>query len=626
MEPKRAVLKKVALYSPLLVLFLILSLLYLNNESLEGYQRRGYQCLELLEEGTLYGGQPFCVQGPMIYLTGWLLKLLFGLSHLQAAAKMLFLIISFLTFVLILKIIRKETSRWHPLVSLLLFIPLVFYPSQAGSILDVVLATFLFLAGFYVLFYRQDRWKEVYAGFLFSLAMLSKLSVIYLVLTFIIFYLILVYRKEAEGGRLEACLKSSASLFVPLLLPLIILFLLRPLSAVYLIWAPRLILQLNFSYLEALKSFFSLDHIQGNLYHLFLMIIFSLNVYGLIKHRNKLFLAVIPGVITFLEVIRMFRAPTDNLTNDYALPVIVFLLMGVVILYSKEKKDGKRILAVSLLAALMIWQIHPLIVQFTLPTLLNNDAENRGFRKLVESPLLWIPPQEGKVLLTALLTEEEFRQGDHLRFINQSLISGCDRQEIQMLPEGLNDYLFFHAPVRELFGEKSEIMTSTPLQSGAALVDEITLIEEKFLNLEYSLIINTPHKSLALNKLLDENLDFLAKNGYTMIYVPNHIYPAVLGDHATYLYFKDEEDARAMISILSEYYRDHFAEICAQSEHAADLIAGLLKAYNFIDLGKTCSSGKEEPSNIHYLNNLQRLLALTAFLAFFLVKRREKRE
>lgn len=156
--------------------------------------------MNYLEQGTLYGMQPYCEQGPVIYGVGFFLKALFGLAQVELLARILFIIISFLTFLLLFTLVKKETGEEWTFSVFILYLAFLFYPMQ--GILEMALAVFFLLCGYYCLFHTQSKRKELYAGLFFSLSLLSKMSGVYLVLTLLLIYVFKMYKQEQGLGNI----------------------------------------------------------------------------------------------------------------------------------------------------------------------------------------------------------------------------------------------------------------------------------------------------------------------------------------------------------------------------------------------------------------------------------------
>lgn len=92
----------------LLVVFTLISFQSYQDNGFIGFEYRWLNCIDYLEQGTLYGGQPQCGQGPVVYLVGLLLK---ATGNLQLSAILLNISLNAVLFYVIHLILIKETDN-----------------------------------------------------------------------------------------------------------------------------------------------------------------------------------------------------------------------------------------------------------------------------------------------------------------------------------------------------------------------------------------------------------------------------------------------------------------------------------------------------------------------------------
>ena len=73
------------------------------------YREMWYVCLDYLEQGTLYGGQPFCEQGGLfLYLFPLVFRKIFG--TFQIPTRIFVTLLSLISLFLMTRISKKETG------------------------------------------------------------------------------------------------------------------------------------------------------------------------------------------------------------------------------------------------------------------------------------------------------------------------------------------------------------------------------------------------------------------------------------------------------------------------------------------------------------------------------------
>ena len=572
MQIFKKVFSKKALLSFIVVLILFLaSLVFLTGHRYEGYQTRFLRCLDLGPENW-YENDPYCVQAPMIYLVGYLMQFFFGQDNLQLVSKLLTIVLSIAIYFISLLIIEKETGRKPYFVFLLLFVPFIFYPLQ--GYLEMTLTTFFLILGFYVLFYTQHKYKELIAGLGFSLSLLSKMSSMYLVLLFILIYHLRI-RLEPSGLTVKI-INKSASLIIGTVSAIFIFLHIKPNAYKYLFVLPKLFVDAGLSYHQAAKVIISL-FFQNILFIFPLSAIVLLNIYGLAKYRQKIFLVLIPFLLALGGVVKALGHFSDSKSYYYIIPYFLFFIIGLALMVIKEQLTSVKIAAVILiivavLSPLVIFRHDVISIEglkssqieskpifkglstISLVTFLSNDHEGEKLRRLMENPFLLIPKQKGEVLLAVSMTEEDYRQGVFLQYFDHDLVAKADKLPWEIDPDAHIDWSWWqHDKLADLIGGKERILakwTPSPEQLEQHRQEKerkFSEIKQKMFNYSYDLIIVVHPVSLDIAAIIDGSY-FTSR--YIYLYVPNKISPS--GYSKTLLMFKSSSDAEK-IKVIADY-------------------------------------------------------------------------
>jgi len=124
----RPIIKKLLVFGLPLILFLsFLPLLSSFENTIWPGQNAEYDlCLKYLSEGTLYGGQPYCGQGPITYVFLFLTRIFTGGEYSQVTFALFFLALHLISLLLIFSITKKETGRELYLLPTLIYISTIF--------------------------------------------------------------------------------------------------------------------------------------------------------------------------------------------------------------------------------------------------------------------------------------------------------------------------------------------------------------------------------------------------------------------------------------------------------------------------------------------------------------------
>ncbi len=187
-------------------------------------------CLEYVAENKLYGGQPYCLEGPFSYLVAKGVDVLPGSfeTGLQAVSMLLLFSIFFFS----LKTESKLMKKKYLFMSTVFF---VFYFMKVGQDdFTSIVATFFMVSGFYILFVAEWKYKEMVGSILLAISIFSKAQFLGPAVIIIFFYSLKYLDEKKElylnifytlKDSIEKCKAFLHSIFV-LLLPFIILFIL----------------------------------------------------------------------------------------------------------------------------------------------------------------------------------------------------------------------------------------------------------------------------------------------------------------------------------------------------------------------------------------------------------------
>ncbi len=607
-------------------IFSLLTVRYLGSESIGGYEADERICLEFLEQGTLYGGQPFCVQGPVLYGVGYLLKFFFGATHLQTSAKILHGIVMAASFLLFLFVFFKETSHRPFLIPLVLFLAFIWYPSL--GYLEMALSVFFSLGGYFLLFHSSWRQKELYAGICFSLSLLTKLSSAYLIMGIFLLQGLDLYKRSET---LFKKIKSFGVLSFATFLPSIIFFLSFPLAFKILVLGPRIIMQEVsggfLSYFTATSHFFSWQEIHQSPYHFSLLLLLALNFYGLLRYRKRIFLLVIPAFFTLLEIKRVVLSLSSE-TGYYFLPLIPFLLVGMGVLFFQEKKVAISLIAVMGLLVVSSYVLFQGDASLEIASLWEENRETglEKFRKIIEKPIYQhLPPQKNKVLTTTAFSQRGWEaRNDYLAWLSPETINNA---ESVIDPNRTEIDLSTWSKISEFIGGEEaitrwmqQLITSTNLSYS----EQVTIYSQNLFRGEYDLIIIAPPYIEPLKGAVIQKVDYFVQNlSYFPVYIPFLKYAHDKKSNQkilAMLLFKNQSQGEEVLSFMQWHFKFFFEYLCQQSESLTNFISFAMQVQGR-DLGKECESSAERMGKPKSGSEVRNVLSLMVIFVLFFFKK-----
>ncbi len=187
-------MNKPKIVAELLTFAIILTLLFLIGwTSFQQFQTPFIQsrelCLQFFKDQTLYGGQPYCVQGPITYAVAFFIYML--PFSFDISLKVFVIALLFFTFHFLCAIKERETNNKKILFFCFLFLFVFIKENDFAT----VVALFFLVTGFYFLSCSE---KTFLGSFFLGLALFSKLQTIFLVIPIYLFFFFKILRKYNE--------------------------------------------------------------------------------------------------------------------------------------------------------------------------------------------------------------------------------------------------------------------------------------------------------------------------------------------------------------------------------------------------------------------------------------------
>ena len=157
------------------VLIFILFFSFLNTQfNFPGFQNRWLRCIKYFEEGVIYGGQPECEQPPVVFIIGSLISSISG-HNIQFFSNLLIIGLHSVCLFIILKLVPTKNDE-EIIVTCFLYVFLIL-PLFVNALASL-LAAFFLMVGTYVLFNGKSNLRVLYASICYTLALLSKITVV----------------------------------------------------------------------------------------------------------------------------------------------------------------------------------------------------------------------------------------------------------------------------------------------------------------------------------------------------------------------------------------------------------------------------------------------------------------
>ena len=174
-------------YIGVIVLLLFSFLIQEFILDIEPVQERWIDCVEFLQEGTLYGGQPLCIDGPVGFMMFAFIFTIFG-SNFQIGTLIALYVLHFIIIVMIINLLEKRKKNPNYLLVTLLYVFFVILPLWNEA--NALFVTFFFFSATYILLVKKGKWSLLCSGLLFALAIWTKLNALPFFAMFLLIYLL----------------------------------------------------------------------------------------------------------------------------------------------------------------------------------------------------------------------------------------------------------------------------------------------------------------------------------------------------------------------------------------------------------------------------------------------------
>ncbi len=557
-------------------------------------------CLEYLKEGKLYGGDPYCFQGPFVYILIFLFDFLF--HSIPVGTTIFYFISLFGVGYLITQIKDKETGKesifFVYLITLFLF-GRGFVDFSSNS------ATVFVLLGFYLFYYTNNKWKYVTAGLFFSFALLSKPHNTPLVIgPAILFYFgkkYFLWKEEKITGMsilsfLKIQWKSIVMLFAPIfiLFLLAIVFLNHFLIYNYIIHTYNPVVQ---TYASMIKELVTFTYWYNGLFLLLYLgiIISALRLFFYKKFDLFSFVACISFPILVLLVGNKFSLYKLIDQYRYILPLAPFYFMNIFCFVEEFKREYNKKALCCILGIIItfLFIFHMTLGGLTVSDILKNHGINDQkfldrIKYEVEKPLTMLPETDGKILV----------ENNYIHRYNLLL--------------GGSPYKYLHEDDFQDYYEHREQSSNDPDMAVAGnfitigLLDSLApYLHNTTLNIsnllqeinagEYSIVIAGPFYNQFAKFLKELNTG----SDYCQITMPFIIEGNTdINIQYVFIFFKDKNTCTSFLKTMQEYYTTEFNAICARGESYIKIINRSMER-NGVSLNQSCSN----KSQLYLLNN-----------------------
>ncbi len=552
-----------------------------------------YPCLELLSKGQLFQGEPFCAEGPFLFITGWLFQKTFG-SYFQITLWVLtFLLFSYLVF-LMYKISKKETGKYN-IVLISFLIVLWLWGFVVEDKLEKAFATIFTFLGFYYLYYSNIKFKEIISSIFFAIAVFSSFNALAPIALCILFYPLKIGLIRWKNTRLTFSKVGFLRIFY-LLLPFAVIYLILTL-----IW-PNFLKYAFFShyinprltYKEALLVLIPWGYVNLNILIAYSILLISLYVFRAYKN----FIPVIGGVSFLVVLVGHHRGIGELVVDRMTAPTVPFIILTIILLKClAENKDYTKVMFSMFMALLLIFpSFGPNPIGQAIYFKLNYSFEN--FKKEVGYGINLLPEQNGKILVQykELLTDYDYeiKNPDNVFVVEGSKIKSSiydgwnsprliqllniDEEKYDPIIEEINTNLLDKGSTAEqekIVNETAELIAKSDF--------DFMIAGTKFGHPIISMIYR------ALNQLRTNNHP--VESQYTEIQIPNvemsHLqYAKVTGIPIKKQYLD------VALKRMNEYYTLIFDDICKKSEYVANqFIKKLFSKRKQGTINKTCEKG-----------------------------------
>ncbi|MBD3388450.1 MAG: hypothetical protein GF416_05210 [Candidatus Altiarchaeales archaeon] len=290
-----------------------------------GYQYRNIRCIDYLLGGTLYDGQPECVQPPTVYLAGAVFS---KMGMLQPLSNAFILLLNAVCLHTMLKLIGRADFKVRAVVSAVYCLLVV--PLMLGE-LETAFACAFMMGGVYYFFKGDDAKGRLVSSTLLALALMSKVTVLSAVAALFSLMVIEHIRRgwESDDWEYETRLAVRDSLLFigPLMTAFIIMKLLFPQFLVYTLLSHAHSEQLG--YLEAITGIVGTDPFSDCDLFVFYVFTAGVGAYFLRSRDDYAMLYLVSSVVTFVARYKPMGTTPDIFGSKYVVYPLFFLILVV---------------------------------------------------------------------------------------------------------------------------------------------------------------------------------------------------------------------------------------------------------------------------------------------------------
>lgn len=574
---------------------LVKKLIVISSGSLAKIPDIFYPCLELLSKGRLFQGEPFCAEGPFLFITGFLFQKIFG-DYFQTVLWVLTLALFLLLVYLMYKISKTETGKFN--IALISFLSVLWlWEFVVNGKLEKAFAVLFTFFGFYILYYSKFKFKEIISSAFFGIAVFSSINAAIPVFLCIACYPIQIGLIKLNNARLSISKNKNNYLKI--------FYLLLPLAAVYIallmIW-PNFMDYMFFShninprlsYGEALMILIPWGYINVNIFLAYAILLVSLYIF----YRTKNVISIIGSIGLLGVLIPHYRGIGELVIDRMTAPVVPFIILTVILLKKRsENSDYAKVVFVGILSLLLIFPSFG-------PNALGNAIYNKidysleGFKKEVGYGISLLPEQKNEIFVNykEILTDYDYeiKYPDKVIVISDNVGetgSIFDLWNSPRLAELLKlDPIKAGQMIEEMdakynIGKEDENRTGKYMQ---------TLLQLK--NSDFDFIaagpkFGNPTVNILWRTLNLPEIEGKIREGYGKISVPDIEQPSLQYSHVTGVVIKRSE-GDAVRQRFQKYYTRVFDDICKKSEFIArDSVKDALWDNAQIKIDKTCKKG-----------------------------------
>jgi len=574
---KSVIHSKTDLLCSLKILFiLILGILVVNKHPIwTDVISGGWEvCIEYINEGSLYGGQPYCNQAPLIYYYGVAIKSIMGYRFLWLG----FTLTKLFLLVIVFQLINKFTIHLgygNSFINSVLFLYLI-YPHAANKP-EVLFSTVFFLLGFYVQYHKRfERWEFV-SGILYAISLFFKYTAIYP----IGLGLIIQFHRNFKNSISNAILEVI-KIISPTIVLTIIFYILHPLFWVYSVIgqiaypASTLIDALHIQFFSWNIRSITLDA---------LVVTYAYLLYNTRFKENERLYILYPLVCIPLVSLSMTRAYNAFISPEYyALHTYPLLIVSTQVLLKRRPKFFVLIVGFVLLypsfsgAGLLVMERDSYL-----------STEIKGLDELVMSGLRVLPPPHKSLLFES--------DREIIQYIEKNGPNSYFSRFGWKVFDGQNRYIYsdaeFTGAEDPYWAPRLRKLTNITLNYSIAreeLSKSEREVKEEIIGGKYDVIMYTAASWLATTHILSD-IPHTELNKYCEMYVPDFKHQGYGRGYSTIIYTNKSVCAQAARE-MAEYYMERFNEICNKSQRASRVVKDTVMKNGFL-MNIGCNSNTE---------------------------------